>query len=238
MLARTSEPDGSLVSNRMPGAMLARKPNRRVELVDMARTVESLTAEIGRIVAERQELRATGASFDVLEENRRRLAKAQSELSQLLIARYLPSSQPVSRLRACFSACLGMTDVAIAVALTAKSTSRAKERLRWQHRISSTASSRGPTPSKLAGMSNSYLFDIEGEGQWLVDVRDGAVTVTEGGGDADADDHHLGGDIREDRRGRAEPDDRVHDRQAEDQGRHGRGHEAPEDLLRRSSRTA
>jgi putative sterol carrier protein len=40
--------------------------------------------------------------------------------------------------------------------------------------------------SKLAGMSNSYLFDIEGEGQWLVDVRDGAVTVTPGGGEADA----------------------------------------------------
>jgi hypothetical protein len=59
----------------------------------MAQTVESLTAEIGRIVAERQELRTAGASFDVLEENRRRLAKAQSALSQLLIARYLPSSQ-------------------------------------------------------------------------------------------------------------------------------------------------
>ena len=40
--------------------------------------------------------------------------------------------------------------------------------------------------SKLAGMSNSYLFDIEGEGQWLVDVRDGALTVTPGGGEADA----------------------------------------------------
>jgi len=73
--------------------MLARKRNPRVELLAMAQTVESLTAEIGRIVAERQELRAAGASFDVLEENRRRLAKAQSELSQLLIARYLPSSQ-------------------------------------------------------------------------------------------------------------------------------------------------
>ncbi|HEV7640281.1 MAG TPA: hypothetical protein VGO39_05420 [Gaiellaceae bacterium] len=59
----------------------------------MAQTVESLTDEIGRIVAERQELRAAGASFDVLEENRRRLARAQSELSQLLIARHLPSSQ-------------------------------------------------------------------------------------------------------------------------------------------------
>jgi hypothetical protein len=79
----------------MPGAMLAaRKRDRRVELRDMSQTVESLTAEIGRIVAERQELRAADVSFDVLEENRRRLAKAQSELSQLLIARYLPSSQP------------------------------------------------------------------------------------------------------------------------------------------------
>jgi hypothetical protein len=60
----------------------------------MGHTVESLTNEIGRIVDERQELRAGGAGLDVLEENRRRLAKAQSELSQLLIARHLPSSQP------------------------------------------------------------------------------------------------------------------------------------------------
>ena len=40
--------------------------------------------------------------------------------------------------------------------------------------------------SKVAGMNNSYLFDIEGEGQWLVNVADGAVSVTEGGGEADA----------------------------------------------------
>ena len=40
--------------------------------------------------------------------------------------------------------------------------------------------------SKLAGMTNSYLFDIEGEGQWLVAVADGKIVVTEGGGDADA----------------------------------------------------
>jgi putative sterol carrier protein len=40
--------------------------------------------------------------------------------------------------------------------------------------------------SKLAGMSNSYLFDIEGEGQWLVTVADGSIDVAEGGGDADA----------------------------------------------------
>jgi putative sterol carrier protein len=40
--------------------------------------------------------------------------------------------------------------------------------------------------SKLAGMNNSYAFDIEGEGQWLVTVADGALTVTPGGGEADA----------------------------------------------------
>jgi putative sterol carrier protein len=39
--------------------------------------------------------------------------------------------------------------------------------------------------SKLAGMSNSYLFDIEGSGQWLVTVEDGAVSVREGEGEAD-----------------------------------------------------
>ena len=41
-------------------------------------------------------------------------------------------------------------------------------------------------PSKLAGMSNTYVFDIEGEGRWLVTVADGKVNVAEGGGDADA----------------------------------------------------
>jgi putative sterol carrier protein len=40
--------------------------------------------------------------------------------------------------------------------------------------------------SKLAGMSNSYLFDIEGEGKWVVNVADGAISVSEGEGAADA----------------------------------------------------
>ena len=39
--------------------------------------------------------------------------------------------------------------------------------------------------SKTAGMTNSYVFDIDGAGQWKVDVDDGAVSVTDGGGDAD-----------------------------------------------------
>jgi putative sterol carrier protein len=39
--------------------------------------------------------------------------------------------------------------------------------------------------SKTTGMNNSFLFDIDGAGQWKVDVQDGSVNVTEGGGDAD-----------------------------------------------------
>jgi putative sterol carrier protein len=40
--------------------------------------------------------------------------------------------------------------------------------------------------SKIGGMNNSYLFDIEGTGMWFVTVEDGAVSVREGEGDADA----------------------------------------------------
>jgi alkyl sulfatase BDS1-like metallo-beta-lactamase superfamily hydrolase len=79
-----------------------------------------------------------------------------------------------------------MTDVAVAVALTRKSTPSTKgaSAVAAQDFFDSLESR--ADASKLAGMSNSYLFDIEGEGQWLVDVRDGAITVTPGGGEADA----------------------------------------------------
>jgi putative sterol carrier protein len=40
--------------------------------------------------------------------------------------------------------------------------------------------------SKTAGMTNSYVFDIDGAGQWTVTVDDGSVSVAEGAGDADA----------------------------------------------------
>jgi SCP-2 sterol transfer family protein/SnoaL-like protein len=36
-----------------------------------------------------------------------------------------------------------------------------------------------------AGMTNSYLFEIKQVGTWLVDVRDGTITVNEGEGEAD-----------------------------------------------------
>jgi len=39
--------------------------------------------------------------------------------------------------------------------------------------------------TKTAGMRNSYVFDIEGAGQWTVKVEDGTVTVTPGVEEAD-----------------------------------------------------
>src|SRR5438445_4686323 len=40
--------------------------------------------------------------------------------------------------------------------------------------------------SKTAGMTSSFLFDIDGVGTWTVRVDNGSVSVTEGGEDADA----------------------------------------------------
>jgi putative sterol carrier protein len=34
-------------------------------------------------------------------------------------------------------------------------------------------------PSQIEGIENSYLFDIAGEGRWLVDVHGGKLSVTE-----------------------------------------------------------
>ena len=68
-------------------------------------------------------------------------------------------------------------------------------------------------PERLVGVDSSYLFDIAGEGRWLVEVRDQKVTVTE--------DPDRGGDVAFSMSGEtfdkipvaeAEPDDRLHDR--------------------------
>ena len=40
-------------------------------------------------------------------------------------------------------------------------------------------------PGKTAGMNNSYVFDIEGVGEWTVSVADGTVSVAQGAADAD-----------------------------------------------------
>lgn len=40
-------------------------------------------------------------------------------------------------------------------------------------------------PGKTAGMTNSYVFDIDGAGQWTVRVDDGSVSVAEGAEEAE-----------------------------------------------------
>ena len=40
-------------------------------------------------------------------------------------------------------------------------------------------------PAKTAGMSNTYVFDVEGVGQWTVAVDDGQVSVSEGASEGD-----------------------------------------------------
>ncbi|HKD32682.1 MAG TPA: SCP2 sterol-binding domain-containing protein [Gaiellaceae bacterium] len=40
-------------------------------------------------------------------------------------------------------------------------------------------------PAKAAGLTATYRFEIDGSGDWTVDVDDGKVSVTENGGDAD-----------------------------------------------------
>lgn len=39
--------------------------------------------------------------------------------------------------------------------------------------------------AKIAGMNNTYAFDIDGAGAWTVSVANGAVSVSEGLGPAD-----------------------------------------------------
>jgi putative sterol carrier protein len=38
---------------------------------------------------------------------------------------------------------------------------------------------------RLAGVNNTYVFEIEGAGTWTVAISDGALTVTEGAGEGD-----------------------------------------------------
>jgi putative sterol carrier protein len=38
---------------------------------------------------------------------------------------------------------------------------------------------------RIAGMNNTYVFDIEGAGAWTVAIADGALSVTEGAGEGE-----------------------------------------------------
>jgi putative sterol carrier protein len=41
------------------------------------------------------------------------------------------------------------------------------------------------SPERIAGVNNTYVFEIEGAGTWTVALADGALTVTEGAGEGD-----------------------------------------------------
>jgi putative sterol carrier protein len=41
------------------------------------------------------------------------------------------------------------------------------------------------TPERIAGVNNTYVFEIEGAGTWTVALNDGSLTVTEGPGEGD-----------------------------------------------------
>jgi putative sterol carrier protein len=40
-------------------------------------------------------------------------------------------------------------------------------------------------PERIAGVNNTYVFEIAGAGTWTVALADGTLTVTEGAGDGD-----------------------------------------------------
>ena len=55
------------------------------------RAIDALLSELSALVAERQQLRARGATPRRLERNRLRIARVQWELSYALIQRYRPA---------------------------------------------------------------------------------------------------------------------------------------------------
>ncbi|HKA26151.1 MAG TPA: SCP2 sterol-binding domain-containing protein [Gaiellaceae bacterium] len=48
-----------------------------------------------------------------------------------------------------------------------------------------TLEARASNSTKAAGLNASYLFDIDGAGEWTVRVENGKVSVQEGAGEAD-----------------------------------------------------
>jgi putative sterol carrier protein len=41
------------------------------------------------------------------------------------------------------------------------------------------------SPERIAGVNNTYVFEIEGAGTWTVTLADGTLTVAEGAGEGD-----------------------------------------------------
>ncbi len=84
----------------------------RATSIELATGVEELRQRIAALVARRQQLRRSGASRASLEQNRRQLARSQSELGHALIELHRPHLRSV-RVRAARSelvACRGASD--------------------------------------------------------------------------------------------------------------------------------
>jgi hypothetical protein len=64
--------------------------NARAEITGVA----ELSERIAVLTAERQELRQSGASCEILEENRKQLSRNQWALSHALIEQHLPGLAP------------------------------------------------------------------------------------------------------------------------------------------------
>jgi hypothetical protein len=66
----------------------------QVDVTNQTPSIESLRDRIADLVSERQRLRYEAAAPDRLEANREEIARLQHELSQALIALYLPPPRP------------------------------------------------------------------------------------------------------------------------------------------------
>jgi hypothetical protein len=71
----------------IPITVMRRAARRRAA----ATSVEDLLVRLDALSGERQRLRARGAGRRTLERNRRRIVRAQWELSHALITKYLPA---------------------------------------------------------------------------------------------------------------------------------------------------
>ena len=67
--------------------------SERATSIELATGIEELRERIAALVARRQLLRRSGASRASLEQNRRQLARSQSELGHALIELHLPPFQ-------------------------------------------------------------------------------------------------------------------------------------------------
>jgi hypothetical protein len=65
--------------------------SERATSIELATGIEELRERIAALVARRQQLRRSGASRASLEQNRRQLARSQSELGHALIKLHLPA---------------------------------------------------------------------------------------------------------------------------------------------------